>query len=61
MSRKATVGVIGSLVLLSIPLAIWLDRPRGGPVRALNLPGTVLSDAEMQSVLGGHGEAWFSI
>jgi hypothetical protein len=55
MTRKGTFWTIVSLAVLSIPLALWFGRPHTGPNEDSSLPGTILSDQQMQTVRGGKG------
>ncbi|MCK4342130.1 MAG: hypothetical protein KAY37_10460 [Phycisphaerae bacterium] len=53
MARKRIVWAIVSLAVFSLPLALWRGRPHTDLNEEFGLPGTVLSDHQMQTVLGG--------
>ena len=53
MARKTTTWAVAGLVVASVGVVVWFGRTPTGPGEKLALPGSILSDAQMQDVRGG--------
>ena len=53
MTRKRTLGTVVAVMVLSVPVLLWIGQFPTSTDEESSLPGTVLSDVQMQNVRGG--------